>query len=246
MLTSLKILFVIIRHKFYKLNIRLQNNLFELHNPLDILVMFKKNYPKDKVFRFIQVGANDGISHDNLFNFVTSREAAGLVIEPLKDYFQKLNDNYRNFPNIIKINKAIHPELKTVTLYRVDPSKEKDLGAFAGGIGSLLPDHHLRSNISKEYIIKENCEAVHLMELLKETGFDKNIDYLQIDTEGFDLEIIKQIDFIVFKPSIIKYEHTSLNNEDYHLALKILKDNGYTTFKDICDIIALDMEKTKV
>lgn len=43
---------------------------------------------------FIQVGANDGISFDNLYEFVTSHKSRGLVIEPLPHYFNRLRLNY--------------------------------------------------------------------------------------------------------------------------------------------------------
>lgn len=37
------------------------------------------------------------------------------------------------------------------------------------------------------------------------------LDYLQIDTEGFDDEIIKMIDFSIIKPKLIKFELVHLS-----------------------------------
>ena len=43
-----------------------------------------------QAFRFVQVGANDGVSHDPINAFVTRNRLAGVVIEPLPDVFAKL------------------------------------------------------------------------------------------------------------------------------------------------------------
>ena len=40
---------------------------------------------------FIQVGANDGISFDNIYPFFKSRKCKGLLIEPLPYFFDRLN-----------------------------------------------------------------------------------------------------------------------------------------------------------
>lgn len=101
-------LFLIILKVSIKLgrNFHLKNKVFSSKRILEI------NFPKNESFDFIQVGANDGISFDFLFEFVTKRNSTGLVIEPVKDYFQELIENYKDYPKIIKINKAVHPSQK--------------------------------------------------------------------------------------------------------------------------------------
>ena len=76
--------------------------------------ILEKNFPEKTSFNFIQVGANDGISFDFLYDFVTKRNSQGVVIEPVKDYFNELVQNYKNFKSIVKINKAIHSFEKQV------------------------------------------------------------------------------------------------------------------------------------
>tara|TARA_E500000178_G_C16956521_1_gene723953 strand:- start:619 stop:1326 length:708 start_codon:yes stop_codon:yes gene_type:complete len=57
----------------------------------------------------------------------------------------------------------------------------------------------------------------------------KKIDFLNIDTEGTEIEIIKSIDFKKFHPTLITIEENSFNyNEKNKLIIsKILKKNGY-------------------
>lgn len=50
--------------------------------------ILENNFPQSKEFKFIQVGANDGVSFDNLYDFVIKRDSKGIVIEPLKEFYQ--------------------------------------------------------------------------------------------------------------------------------------------------------------
>ena len=57
----------------------------------------------------------------------------------------------------------------------------------------------------------------------------KKIDFILIDTEGYDFEIIKLIDFNKSKPNIIIFEHKHLSAsvEDYKYCLSFLKNESY-------------------
>ena len=65
-----------------------------------------------------------------------------------------------------------------------------------------------------------------LATLLAETGLSQ-VDVLQIDTEGWDYEILKLVDFTKIKPAIINYEHAHLNPDDWDSAIDLLTRNGY-------------------
>lgn len=77
-----------------------------------------------------------------------------------------------------------------------------------------------------------------LMSLLKSEGITR-LDLLQIDTEGFDAEIIKMIDFSVIRPQIIKYEHVGLSDADKQNTELLLKQYGYRVFREGGDSIAV-------
>lgn len=77
----------------------------------------------NKKVKFIQIGANDGIRFDNLFFTVTDHKWSGLVIEPMKDYFERLKLNYRDNPEVIPLNLAIHPTKKFIQIYKVNRKK---------------------------------------------------------------------------------------------------------------------------
>jgi hypothetical protein len=73
--------------------------------------------------------------------------------------------------------------------------------------------------------------------LLRETG-GKAVDLLLIDTEGFDFNILKMIDFSALKPPVIAYEHAHLAKSDMVAATDLLLAQGYRLTRDNLDTIA--------
>ena len=58
---------------------------------------------------------------------------------------------------------------------------------------------------------------MHLMDVIKQNNFN-DIDLLQIDTEGYDWNIIQMFDFDLFQPILIQYETAILTiNITLHL-----------------------------
>ena len=63
----------------------------------------------------------------------------------------------------------------------------------------------------------------------------KNIDYLSIDTEGNEFEILKNLDFTIYKPSIISIEHNH-DSKIKESIFDLLNEHGYIKiFKEISD-----------
>jgi FkbM family methyltransferase len=197
--------------------------------------LLQRELEKDGPFVFVQVGANDGVSFDNLFHFNRKNRTSGLVIEPLSDMFERLRYNYRSRPSIKPIRVAVHPTAASVTMYRANSDKLYDLPHWASGIGSLDPDWHDKTGIASDAIVKEEVPAVHLMELLREHSIDR-LNLLQVDVEGFDAEVIQMLDFDVIRPAIIKYECVHCSGDDTLVTL--LQKHGYQLERDGDDMIA--------
>jgi FkbM family methyltransferase len=207
--------------------------------------ILEKNFEINSNFSFIQVGANDGVSFDFLYDFVITRKSSGIVIEPVTDYFKELEYNYRDFYKIIKINKAVHPIEKQTTLYKISPDSLEKYPDWVKGIASFDVEHHKKLKINSEDIIVENVEADSLMNIIME-NYSKKIDYFQVDTEGFDYEVLKMLDFNITKPNIIKYESVNLKIEDQNNLSLLLKSNGYYLFKEYGDTVGINLKKIKL
>lgn len=55
----------------------------------------------------------------------------------------------------------------------------------------------------------------------------QRIDLLHIDTEGYDFEILKTIDFSVIQPAVILYETKHLSPCDQQASVELLSRYGY-------------------
>lgn len=207
--------------------------------PFDCLEILQKNFAKGDRFTVIQIGANDGVSNDFLYDFVTARKPVGLVIEPVKEYFDQLVFHYRNFPDVIPVNLAIHATDTKLELFKVKSESLQKLPGWANGIASARADHHLSSGIGKEHMQRVVVEADSLMNIIKPYSYLYNSDYVQIDVEGFDDEVLKQIDFAVLKPKIIRFEYMNLEEQKTVNAIRLLKQHGYYCYYEAMDVVAL-------
>ena len=73
--------------------------------------------------------------------------------------------------------------------------------------------------------VRYEVETITLMELLEAHNAPSEIDYLSIDTEGSELEILKSFDFSRYKIRVITCEHNYSNDRDKINELLTL--NGY-------------------
>jgi FkbM family methyltransferase len=187
---------------------------------------------------FVQVGAHDGIRFDELYFTVTRHRCAGLVIEPLNDIFQKLKSNYEDYPEVIPVRVALHPREREATIYRVAPEHAGALPDWVTGIASFVPDHHRKLGIPSECVVAERVPCAPLMEVLEKHSM-LSADLLQIDTEGFDAQIVRMIDFRRFAPSLLKLERKHLEADEERSVRALLKSQGYRLVNDGPDLIAV-------
>lgn len=200
------------------------------------------------IFKFVQVGANDGKSFDYLYDFVVVKRSVGLVIEPISQYFKELKNNYKNYPNIKCVNVAIHATLKHTGIFKINPEFEYLYPDWARGSASFNSTHltNCVAKIRFDHLIEEIVKAKTINEILIENFFTTDVDYLQIDTEGYDYEVLRQVDFCLFKPNIIRYEFVNLTDEEKDKSKILLKGRNYYLFDEGTDTIAVNLNKIRV
>ena len=210
---------------------------------LNSLEFFINEYSqKQTPFNFLQIGGNDGFIKDPIFKFVKKYGWKGVIVEPQVDVFNgNLKKTYR-FENKVKLeNLAIADKTGVKKLWKIALSDSR----WATGLASFnketliyqiernyVSDRLKREGVAipqtvDEYLTYEevNCTTIH--DLLKKHSI-QNIDLLQIDTEGYDYEIIKTIDFDVLKPKLISFESEHLSESDYNECKSMLQSKGYT------------------
>lgn len=195
---------------------------------------------------FIEIGAWDGVKDDPFYEFVVKYNLNGIYIEPQKEGFQKLTNNYRHCKNVILENAAIAEEGGIGILYTII-SQNGEIGEMAVGQSTLKKNLALRiieyfsgSKYEKQFnrIKEESIIKITIRSLLKKYNI-KKVDILQIDTEGYDYKIIKTIPFDLIKPKFIRYEWCHLTKDDQQKSITFLKEQGYHIIRLELDNLAL-------
>lgn len=198
-------------------------------------------------FSFIQIGANDGISRpDDIIKYVKMyNNTKGVMVEPQPDMFTVLHSNFKNFPGIKLVNKAIHNEKKSMTLYRFDinllgHNSEKPIWATTNGIASFsrqhVIDHAKKLNLSSEIIQEIMVECISLDELFSEIDFIPIL--LKIDVEGYDYEILNELNLKQFRPKIIHFENLHMEKSKYQAIINKYLSYNYRFIADNMDTTA--------
>lgn len=156
---------------------------------------------------FFQIGTNNG---NDLFRYKVMQNNPDMVIlvEPVSYLIDQIKVNYSTIGNVHIYNNAIYYNNdETVELYI--PAKNGIMGTRAdNGITysdvhfSLLP---MNDWGSKDDMVKVEAKTITFDEICKNHNITE-IEYLQIDTEGFDCEIIKMIDLSKYKIKQIRFE----------------------------------------
>jgi len=186
-----------------------------------------------KINSFVQVGAHDGEMHDPLRRFILKNNWNGILIEPQKNMLEKCQNNYQNKDKLNFENIAVHPTKSKITLYKVENPKDYSHTGWA----SINLDR-FNNTIYKDSITEELIPAMHLMKVIKNYNFC-SVDLLQIDTEGFDSEVIKMFDFSSLKPALIQYEHVHLSKNEKLATLNTISSYGYYLIEKKNDTIAV-------
>jgi FkbM family methyltransferase len=157
---------------------------------------------------FIELGANDGLSQSNTAMLEFERNWNGILIEP------SLSSHIlckKNRPNSISLNYACVSNEFT---------EDFILGDFNGGLMASVGG--LRVN-NQSHVIQ--VPAITLEKIIDQHAPDKQIDLLSLDTEGYELNILKGLNLNKYRPSCMLIE---VYTKDYDELVKYLGDNNYS------------------
>jgi len=179
---------------------------------------------------FIQIGAHDGITGDPIHDYIIKYEWKGILVEPVHYLFRKLQSTYDGFNGLFFENVAISEQSGKKTFYRINANNVPKMPHWYDQLGSFKKDvvekHRNVIPNFDELLISEEINCITIVDLFRKYNVTK-IDYLQIDTEGYDAEIIKQLPFEILKPAMILYEHKHLETDDKKNTTDLLNRNGY-------------------
>ena len=183
----------------------------------------------DPEFYFVQIGANDGLRADPIRPLVMQYHLRGLLVEPMPDIFKELKANYASEPQLSFENCAIGNRDGLTSLYRFMRDTPVPNDFFHG---LARNDKEYMVNRAKSLGLLKYIEELHVptltfSSLLKKHEV-KNLSLLQVDTEGYDFEILKMLFSYSIFPQIINYEWSELSYDDRRECKLMLLDKGYS------------------
>ena len=177
----------------------------------DLFVLSELDFKKNGFF--LDIGAAYSIKKNNTFLLEKKFNWKGIISEPCRVYKNDLLKNRNNQINFnyiwsesnqkIIFNETYDPELST-------------------------RDKFTNLDINGQFRISKNTyeiETLSLNDLLKKYNAPKVIDYLSLDTEGSEFEILSTFNFNDYIISVITVEHAYGPNREK--ISKLLKSRGY-------------------
>ena len=222
--------------------IKNKNYLME-YSSLNVGKIIRNLVEKKKISSLIQIGANDGVSHDHLHDIINKHRLESLLLEPIESFFLELKKNYLNFPNVKIENSALSVNNDISFLYKVNPEYFKIYGTLSSGISSFEKGHLIKHGIKAKHIVKEKVNQISFDQILSKYNIN-NFDLLLIDTEGYDCNIVS--DFFIkiktIRPFLV-FEWSHIKNVELCNTLNLLIKNNYLFFPVGDDIFCSPIEK---
>lgn len=149
---------------------------------------------------FVELGANDGVTQSNSLYFEKYRNWRGLLVEPAPQNYLKCRQN-----------RSSRDSIYCAACVSFDYDKDfvriaySNLMSTSVGLESDIQDPHAHAQLgarflgNNETVFEFDTVARTLNSLLLDAGAPRLIDFLSLDVEGAELEVLKGIDHQEFR-----------------------------------------------
>jgi len=168
---------------------------------------------------YIEAGAYDGILQSNTKFLEEEFNWTGILIEPSPKVFIELE---KNRPNNLNINKCL-----VASNYEYDTIS----GSFDNGPMSSVGNIR---NIENAELINVPCEPLY--KILDYLDVQK-IDFMTIDTEGYELNVLDGINLNKYRPTYLLIE---IYEDNKQVIIEYLTNHNYLLLENITNYNKLD------
>lgn len=194
----------LLRGKYFSLN--------QLDRKLEKYVDYDNGY-------FVELGANDGVTQSNSLYFEKHRNWRGLLVEPAPQNFLKCRQN-----------RSSRDSIYCAACVSFDYDKEfvriaySNLMSTPVNLESDIKDPRAHAQFgdrflgNEETVFEFGALARTLDSLLRESGAPQVIDFLSLDVEGAELEVLKGVDHTAFRFKYLLVECRDFSRLSAYLA----------------------------
>ncbi len=177
----------------------------------DLFVLNELNFKREGFF--VEFGATDGVELSNTFLLEKHFNWSGILAEPARGWH---DDLHRNRECVIETNCVWKDSSSELTFVEHESREFSGIDGFADSASA--EQAHGGQN---SYQVK----TISLNDLLSKYHAPEVIDYLSIDTEGSEYEILKSFDFSKHRFRVITCEHNFSRRRE--LVFNLLMRHGY-------------------
>jgi FkbM family methyltransferase len=176
---------------------------------------------------FVQIGACDGVSEDPVHDFIRTGGFQALLVEPIPENFDRLRKSYEGAKNVVTARVAIGDQDGEIDLFKVKEGSQSKDPYWARQLASFDRAHLVRHGVSSDDIEMVRVPCLTLSSLIERYHLDK-IDILQVDTEGFDAEVVGMALRLPIPPECLYFENFHLDAGKTPELFSRLQTHGYS------------------
>ena len=178
----------------------------------EIFALNENNFKRNGFF--VEFGATNGLELSNTFLLEEKFGWSGILAEPARVWHDDLN---KNRTCNIETKCVWSKSDETLSFHESDVAVLSTASAL-----QTMPDGNKDDRLAgKQY----DVQTISLDDLLKKYSAPKRIDYLSIDTEGSEYQILSNFDFNLYDIRVITVEHNFM--PDREKIYKLLTSNGF-------------------
>ena len=190
-------------------------------------------------FGLVVLGAHIGIHIKDEISRIKDRSV--LLVEPVPHNIIAINENLKEFKNIHLEPVAVASVRETKDFFFVKATSINKLKKhWASGIGSFNKNHLLNHRTKRFLIEEDDIDKIPIKTVKFEDLIDKysitEIDKILIDIEGYEYEILRDMDLKKVRINSILFEYKHFDGyqktgEKLEEILKKFEENNYKTSK---------------
>ncbi|MEE7440229.1 FkbM family methyltransferase [Methylobacterium oryzae] len=166
----------------------------------DLWALYELNEKRNGYF--VEFGACDGISLSNTLLLEKTYGWQGALAEPARAWHAALYDNR----NCYISDKCVHKTNGIEVLFN-----EVDIGELSGMDQFAASDFHSQFRQDRR---QYPVQTISLDRFLSEARAPKQIDYMSIDVEGGEFDVLESFDFTSYDIALISVEHNFSDSRD--------------------------------
>ena len=190
-------------------------------------------------FGLVVIGAHIGIHIKDEISKI--KDSSILLVEPVPHNISAIKENLKEFKNIHLEPVAVASVRETKDFFFVKATSINKLKKhWASGIGSFNKNHLLNHRTKRFLIEEDDIDKIQIKTVKFEDLIEKysitEIDKILIDIEGYEYEILKDMDLKKVRINSILFEYKHFDGyqktgEKLEEILKKFEENNYKTSK---------------